>query len=547
MADNIAILDSTSATRTLRATEASGIHHMHHVLEGVQDDGGLVAAAMTAEGHLEVALHSPRLPFGSIHTESLTPVFQSDAVYGINLQQERLTTNSSGTATASDSAFICTTGTTSGGFGVIQSRKRLRYRAGQGIVGRFAGLFTTGVANSTQVIGFGHAEDGFYFGYNGTSFGILYSKRGVRETRTLTITTASTATNNYVVTLDGTAYNVTATNNGSTARTAYEISQGTFTGWQAEAVGSTVVFLKDSVGSASGSYSLAQTGAGTPAAGSFAQTKAGAAATEQWVAQSSWNGDKMDGTGPSGFTLDPTKGNVYQIGIQYLGFGDITFDIEVAPTNGNNANFVTVHTLRLPNTLTATSIGNPSFPFTMAAYSSGSTTDLSVKVGSFAGFIEGPKVLHGPRFSYVNTLTTVGATNYQALFTIKNGLTYGGRSNQSVINLLTVSGALKHTQPAIFYLIKNGTLGGNPNFVSYGTGSCSNWDTAATTVTFTDNSQILWTGHLGETGDIDHHFTNGISQGEITIQPGEWVTLACKASTGTPSYVTGSINTREDQ
>jgi hypothetical protein len=238
---------------------------------------------------------------------------------------------------------------------------------------------------------------------------------------------------------------------------------------------------------------------------------------------------------------------VYQIGIQYLGSGTITFAIEVAPANGNNADFIVVHTIRIPNTQTATSLGNPAFPFTMAAYSAGSTTDLTVRCGSFAGFIEGPKILHGPRFSYVNTLTTVGAANYQALFTIRNSLYFGGRTNQSVINLLTVSGALKHTQPCIFYLIKNGTLGGTPNFVSFGTGSCSTWDTAATTVTFSDNSQLLWTGHLGETGDIDHHFTNGDTSGEITLQPGEWITLAAKASTGTPAYVTGSINTREDQ
>jgi len=547
MAENYTIIDGTSTSKEFKTTEEASLHYPHHVFAGLDDSGSVKTASMTGEGHLEVAIHGPRLPFGSIHAEHITPVFQTDAVYGINQQQVRTTTNSSGTATAANSAFVCTTGTTVGGFGTIQSRKRLRYRPGQGIVGRFAGLFTAGVDSSVQVIGFGHAEDGFYFGYNGTDFGILYSNRGVREVRTLTVTTASTATNNYVVTLNGTAYSVTATNNASTVKTAFEIASGTFTGWEAEAIGSTVVFVRNSAGTASGSYSLAQTGAGVPAAGSFAQTKAGAASTELWVAQTAWNGDKLDGTGPTGATIDPTKGNVYQIGVQYLGFGAISFQIEVAPANGNNAEFVTVHTLRLPNTLTDTSLGNPAFPFTMAAYSAGSTTDLTVKVGSFAGFIEGNKVLHGPRFSYVNTLTTVGSSNYQALFTVKNALCFGGRSNQSVINLLTVSGALKHTQPCIFYLIKNGTLAGTPNFSSFGTGSCSLWDTAATTVTFSDNSQLLWSGHLGETGDIDHHFTNGSSQGELTLQPGEWVTLAAKASTGTPAYVTGSINTREDQ
>lgn len=34
---------------------------------------------------------------------------------------------------------------------------------------------------------------------------------------------------------------------------------------------------------------------------------------------------------------------------------------------------------------------------------------------------------------------------------------------------------------------------------------------------------------------------------EVTLQPGEWITLAARAVSGSPQYVTGSINTREDQ
>ena len=53
---------------------------------------------------------------------------------------------------------------------------------------------------------------------------------------------------------------------------------------------------------------------------------------------------------------------------------------------------------------------------------------------------------------------------------------------------------------------------------------------------------------LGDTGEIDHHFGNGTYNAEeLTLQPGEWVTLAAKSTTGSPSYVVGSINTREDQ
>jgi hypothetical protein len=181
----------------------------------------------------------------------------------------------------------------------------------------------------------------------------------------------------------------------------------------------------------------------------------------------------------------------------------------------------------------------------MAAYSAGSTTNLTVKSASFAGFIEGNKMLHGHRLTYFNQLTSVGASNLQALFTIRNNRTYGGRSNQSVINLLSVSAALKHTSPCLIYVIKNGTLAGPTNYTSYATASCSSWDTASTTVTYATNDQLIWTGHLGDTGELDHHFNGGAME-EVTLQPGEWVTLAARAVTGTPAYVTGSINTRED-
>ena len=97
-------------------------------------------------------------------------------------------------------------------------------------------------------------------------------------------------------------------------------------------------------------------------------------------------------------------------------------------------------------------------------------------------------------------------------------------------------------------MIKNGTLAGNPNFTDLSTDSCSTYDIAATTVSYTAGEQLLWTGHIGDTGEIDHHFGNGsFNAEELTLQPGEYITLAAKATAGTPSYVTGSINTREDQ
>lgn len=539
----------TSALNSTVQTDADSLV-TRSVLMGQTDGGSFGFVPITPEGHLEVAVHGPRLPFGSIHTESISPVFQTDGVYGINSGQALATTSLSGGTTTVDSEFQVSTGTTVGAQGVIQSRKRLRYRPGQGIIGRFTARYTAPVAYSYQLAGLGHSEDGVYFGYGdtndltSTAFGILYVNRGVREVRTLTVTTGATGAGNITVTLNtGSVTVVPVTGASNIQRTVWELSQATYAGWAAYPLGATVIFVRNAAGTASGTYTFGV--AATGAVGTFGQTKAGVASTDLFIPQSTWNGDVMDGTGPSGSTLDLTKGNVFQIGVQYLGYGAITFDIEVAPTDGNNAEFVTVHTIKAPNTLTKTTFGNPAFPFTLAAYSAGSTTNITTACGSFAGFVEGEKSLQGNRFSYFNILTTVAATNLQALFTVLNMRTYAGRTNQAVIVVTDVAGALKHSSPTILYLIRQGTLAGNPSFTQYATNSCSAWDTAATTVTYATNDQLVWTGHLGDTGELDHSFMNALS--ELTLQPGEWITLAAKASTGTPAYVSGSLNTREDQ
>lgn len=527
-------------------------------LKAVLDNGRSADVKMTSEGHIETAIHSPRLPFGSVHTERLSPIFQSDGVYGINSFSMITTTGlsvgtgaNSASVTSSGNKLVVATGATQYSFASLQSRRRLRYRAGQGVVGRFAGLFSTPAANSYLVAGFGTAETTLAFGYNGTSFGILYSTGGVREIHTFTVTTASTATNDYVVTLpNGTSVNVPATNNSSTTQTAYEISLGTFTGWKAAARGSTVVFLADSAGNKSGSFSLAQTGAGVPAAGTDVETLAGVASTDTWIPQASWNGDVMDGSrstfNPSGYNLNPQKGNVYQIGIQYLGFGAITFQVEAVSEGSNNPEFITVHTIKYPNTSTSVSMSQPSFPFLASAYSAGSTTDVSVSVSSFAGFNEGDIVNLGPRISYDRdtTVVTSSTTVYKPIFTVRNALTFASRANQTVIRLIDVSASAKGNanSQTKFYIVRNPVLSGPVNFTSVGGQSSAYWDLAATGMTTPSQSQKIWSASIVESGNIDHAF----SDKEITLEPGESVCLCVKSLSATSDCI-GELNTREDQ
>lgn len=97
--------------------------------------------------------------------------------------------------------FISTTGTMNGGYvsGIfsqanlftstnvsgtsqITTIKPLRYLPGFGGLGRFTAVFNSGTANSEQIIGVADVTltDGFAFGYNGTAFGIVSIKAGVK-------------------------------------------------------------------------------------------------------------------------------------------------------------------------------------------------------------------------------------------------------------------------------------------------------------------------------------------------------------------------------
>lgn len=84
-------------------------------------------------------------------------------------------------------------------------------------------------------------------------------------------------------------------------------------------------------------------------------------------------------------------------------------------------------------------------------------------------------------------------------------------------------------------------LPGIPVFRNYSSSSCTSYDNEATTCTFADNSQVITSLSIGQTGDFQFQFED-----DITVQPGETITVAAKSTTGTSSNVLASLNTRED-
>ena len=86
------------------------------------------------------------------------------------------------------------------------------------------------------------------------------------------------------------------------------------------------------------------------------RTSTSGSSVDNSVAQASWNGDKLDGTGASGYTLDTTKACIMFMDFEWLGMGSVRcgFVIDgkfiVAHTflNANNLDTVYMRTANLP-------------------------------------------------------------------------------------------------------------------------------------------------------------------------------------------------------
>ena len=98
----------------------------------------------------------------------------------------------------------------------------------------------------------------------------------------------------------------------------------------------------------------------------------GSPSSETTVLKSAWNGDKLDGTGPSGLTLDITKAQILWMDIEWLGLGTVRVGFVI------NGKFIICHSFHHANILDSTYITTASLPLryeiTNKAATSGSKT-----------------------------------------------------------------------------------------------------------------------------------------------------------------------------
>jgi hypothetical protein len=130
---------------------------------------------------------------------------------------------------------------------------------------------------------------------------------------------------------------------------------------------------------------------------------------ETAVAQSNWNIDRMDGTGPSGLTLDITKAQILWMDIEWLGLGTVRLGFII------NGKFIHCHSFHHANIITSTYITTASLPLryeitnTATTASSSTLKQVCSTVLSEGGYeLRGLQQAIGTSITSPYSLTTAG-------------------------------------------------------------------------------------------------------------------------------------------
>lgn len=127
------------------------------------------------------------------------------------------------------------------------------------------------------------------------------------------------------------------------------------------------------------------------------------------VLQANWNGDKLDGTGASGLTLDLTKAQILFSDFEWLGVGSVRVGFII------NGQYIICHTFHHANLITSTYITTASLPIRYEIFNTAGTSSSSVlkqicsTVISEGGYeLRGLQQAIGTPITSARTLATAG-------------------------------------------------------------------------------------------------------------------------------------------
>jgi hypothetical protein len=263
------------------------------------------------------------------------------------------------------------------------------------------------------------------------------------------------------------------------------------------------------------------------------------------VAQADWNQDKLDGTGPSGITLDASKAQILYMDVEWLGLGTVRMGFVI------DGVFVPAHNFHHANLITTTYITTASLPLRYEMTNTGATASASTlkqvcsTVISEGGYeLRGAQLSAGTLITTPKTLTTAGTFYPVVSIRLKT-------TRLDAIVILTAISILGITNNANYKweVVASGTTTGG-TWVSAGTNSAVEYNITGTAFTV-GTGRILATGFFqgsnqgSNSVDIlkEALFTSQLERDPFTATAYE-LTLACTAASN-GDQVLGSLDWEE--
>jgi hypothetical protein len=242
--------------------------------------------------------------------------------------------------------------------------------------------------------------------------------------------------------------------------------------------------------------------------------------------QSLWNGDKLDGSGPSGLTLDPSKAQILWMDFEWLGVGSVRCGFII------NGEYIVCHTFTNANEITATYMTTAILP---VRYEITSTSAVAATLKQICSSVMSEGGYNAQSANYTAARTTKRTTFSTTFIPLISIRLASGRLGSVV--LLTKGQAFPTvTQNYEVVVLKNATLTG----ASWAATVSSNvqFDQTATALTggvVVDQEYISSTSQNRSAARVDVGYNWDLQLGGSLAGVSDTFTLAIRTLDATPS------------
>lgn len=174
---------------------------------------------------------------------------------------------------------------------------------------------------------------------------------------------------------------------------------------------------------------------------------------DNYIANTNWNEDTLDGYGKSKITLNPTKGNVFFIQILWL-FGNIKFFVE----NPITTQMTLFHTINYSNLNIIPNLTEPAYKSRIIVLNGQTNRNIQLQCSSATLFTSGKINYNVGILNCISTSKTIVRKSWKHLMTIRNKSTYLLKKNNIPIVLTYISITTTTSASTEIQIVKNASL-----------------------------------------------------------------------------------------